>query len=229
MNNAGFVGVVAAMPAEARRLASHAGGLRVSVCGPGALRAAAAAGRLVSDGAIGLVSWGCAGGLIGRLPAGALLLPRWVSSSDGYRYHTFNPWRVSLLEALGGVTVCEDGLVEVLEPVRDPAQKDLLAAASGAVAIDMESAAVARAASEAGIPLLVVRTIVDPPGTGVPEIALAGLGVDGSPRLRAALLSVLRRPWQLPALLATAARFRRALITLDGVAGRLPMPPGAPP
>ncbi len=70
------------------------------------------------------------------------------------------------------------------EPACSVAAKATLRAASGALAIDMESAAVAEAAAEAGVPFLVLRVIADPADRAIPPVALHGVAPDGS-----------RRPW----------------------------------
>lgn len=227
MSAPGFVGVVAAMPLEARGLVGLGAGLKLEISGPGPARAAAAASRLVSLGATGLVSWGCAGGLQGDVPAGALLFPEWLVSTDGRRFEPDRRWRGLMAGAWVGMPCAAGGLAESAEPVLDVAAKRQLAESTGALATDMESAAIAAVAGRAGIPLLVVRSIVDPAGVSVPVAALQGLGSDGRMRRFATLAAVLHRPAELPALIATALRFRQAIQSLDAAAARLPLPVGA--
>ena len=64
----------------------------------------------------------------------------------------------------------------------------------------------------------VIRAIADPAGRVLPRAALAGLGPDGEPRPIAVLGELVRRPWELPALLAVAGDARRALATLENCA-----------
>lgn len=61
-------------------------------------------------------------------------------------------------------------IVTVDKPLTDPHQKAFTGTRFEAAACDMESAAFAKAASEAGIPFLVARAILDPLDTTLPEI-----------------------------------------------------------
>jgi len=82
----------------------------------------------------------------------------------------------------------------------------------GTAAVDMESAAVAAAAEERGIPWDVVRGISDTEGTLTPEVA-GILRADGSADLRRAAGLVARRPldaWHLLRLGVGSARALRA-------------------
>ena len=94
------------------------------------------------------------------------------------------------------------------------ADKAALHRRSGAVAVDLESAAVARAARRHGLPFAVVRAVCDPAERDLPPAALVALDPAGRIGLMGVLASVLAHPRQLPALLALgadAARARRAL------------------
>src|SRR5207245_1300012 len=72
---------------------------------------------------------------------------------------------------------------------------------TGALAVDLESAVVARIASQAGIPFLVVRTIADTAFRELPPAALIPLSQAGTPNLARVLASVLRRPQQIGTLI----------------------------
>ncbi len=85
---------------------------------------------------------------------------------------------------------------------------------TGALAVDMESAIVARVAEAAGIPFLVLRTIADPATRELPPAALIPLSQDGTPALARVLGEVLRRPRQIAALFGLARETRQALIAL---------------
>ena len=59
---------------------------------------------------------------------------------------------------------------------------------TGALAVDMESAVVARAADAAGIPFLVLRAIADPAVRELPSAALIPLAENGTPALARVLV-----------------------------------------
>ena len=88
-------------------------------------------------------------------------------------------------------------------------KKDLFTA-SGAAAVDMESLALARAASAAGLPFLALRAVADPAQRGLPSAALAPLTSDGRPQPHLVAGRLALRPWELPALMRLASDARRA-------------------
>ena len=109
-------------------------------------------------------------------------------------------------------------------PAADRAAKLRLHAALGVVAVDMESHIAARLAAARKLPFAALRAIADPAERDLPPAALLALKPDGSPDLRAVLLSLMRRPAQLPALLRLAFDARAAFAAL--LRGRRALGPG---
>lgn len=104
------------------------------------------------------------------------------------------------------------------------AEKAALHAATGAVAVDMESHIAARVAARHGLPFAIVRTISDSADHALPPAALVGMRPDGGVAIGAVLAALARDPAQLPALIRTGRdagaalrRLRRALATLETV------------
>jgi adenosylhomocysteine nucleosidase len=98
--------------------------------------------------------------------------------------------------------------------VAEAAAKAALFAGTGACAVDLESGAVARVAARHGLPFAVLRAVCDPAGRTLPPAALVALDAGGAIVPLRVALALLRRPNQLPALLALAhdaAAARRAL------------------
>jgi nucleoside phosphorylase len=100
------------------------------------------------------------------------------------------------------------------------ASKAALHAESGGLVVDLESGAVAEACAAKGVPFAVLRAVADPAGRAIPAFALKGLAEDGRTRALPVILGLLRRPWELPALLGLARDNRAALSSL-GAAARL--------
>jgi adenosylhomocysteine nucleosidase len=92
---------------------------------------------------------------------------------------------------------------------------------TGALAVDLESAIVARTAEAAGLPFLVLRTIADPATRELPPAALIPLSENGTPAFTRVLSEVLRRPRQIAALFGLARETRQALTALAGPARAL--------
>ena len=212
-----MIGVVTGSRAEARCL----GRLEVAVACSGArpARARSEAARLIARGAAGLVSFGLAGGLAPAAASGELVLADAVVLPDGARIATDAAWRRQLLTALraagGSPHVAPVAGSDRL--LTTAAAKRARFEATGALAVDMESHAVAAAASAAGRPFVVVRAVADPHDQALPGAAEVALGPSGEVRLLALTRALLGRPGDLPALLQLAGQSRRALAVLRRV------------
>ena len=167
----------------------------------------AAAERLVAAGAEALVSFGLAGGLDPALPPGTLLVPAEVLAEDG-RWPT-NPALSARFGPASGA-LYGDGAI-----LATAAAKQILHRRTAALAVDLESAAVARTAARHGLPFAVFRAVCDPAARGLPHAALVALDAQGRIAPLRVAFAALARPWQIPALLALArdaALARRALL-----------------
>lgn len=216
---AAVIAAVTGLAAEARIAARF--GIAVRAGGGGAKGAERAAEGLVAGGATALLSFGLAGGLHPALQAGDLLIPATVVLDR-------ETWAADpgLMARLGPAT--PGALYGTLygggAVLATAADKAALHAHTGAVAVDLESAAVARVARRHGLPFAVLRAVCDPAGRDLPRAALVALDPDG--RIGALRVggAVLARPSDIPALirLATdAARARRALVARVAAIGRL--------
>lgn len=189
----------------------------VEVGGGDAPGAAAAAARLIERGVSGLVSFGLAGGLDPALAPGALLVPAVVLLGE----HSWNA-DPALMLRLGGPTpgaIYGGGAI-----LATAADKSLLHARTAAVAVDLESAAVARAAQQRGLPFAVLRAVCDPAGRDLPSAAVAALDGAGRVGVGRVAWAVMANPWQIRALIrlgGDAARARNTLVTRADAIGRL--------
>jgi hypothetical protein len=100
------------------------------------------------------------------------------------------------------------------------AEKARLREATHAIAVDLESHRVARAAERARIPFLVFRVIADAADRDLPPAALVPLTRSGQPSVRV-LGSIAARPGQIPELLRLARETRSALEALRKAARAL--------
>ena len=215
------VGVVVALEDEARALLPRGdlphrttipigASLALRICGMGPERAAEAARALLAEGASSLVSCGLAGALAPGLAPGTLLLPEQVSFLGSQRVVDLS-WRRRIAQRLtpdSGPAACL--LLTLKEPVATALAKARMHRETGAAAVDMESGAVLGVAAEAGVPGLVLRAVVDAAETSLPQAAMAGLGEREQPAGAAVALSLLRRPWELAALMRLSSNLRAA-------------------
>ncbi|TLU72078.1 phosphorylase family protein [Lichenicoccus roseus] len=205
------IGFLVGLSAEARLLRPLGAGVAVEVSGATAQGAQAAVVRLIAAGAGALVSFGIAAGLDPDLRPGTVLVPsRIVVPGAGGMTDYFT--NLALCARLGGVT--RGALLHSDSAVDTPDEKRARFEASQCVALDMESGILAEAASRAGLPFAALRAVCDPAGSGLPPAALVALGSDGRMLPGAIARSLLRRPYQVPALVGLgyhAALARRAL------------------
>ena len=205
------------LAAEAR--VARAAGFQVIV-GAGDPRRTAALVEAAARQAKCLVSFGVAGGLAPHLRPGQVILSGDVIGDDrrwrpNQRFHG----QVSdLARRIGAVEGAVLGSSDILSTEEDKirAWRD-----TGALAVDLESAIVARTAEAAGLPFLVLRTIADPATRELPPAALIPLWENGTPAVHLVIGEVLRRPWQIAALWGLARETRQALTALAGPARAL--------
>lgn len=219
-----------ALPDEARallgrqaRAAGHVArtdGAAVLVGGIGPERATRAAERLLAEGARALASFGIAGGLDPALAAGALIVPEQVLAADHTVLDADAEWHARLVRALQDQAPDRRSMVLVPRALADAAAKLAAFHATGAAAVDMESAAVAAVAARAGVPFACVRAVSDPAHLRIPPSAMTGVALDGTPRRGAFLLALARRPLELPAVLELRSAYFAAIATLELVARR---------
>lgn len=182
------------------------------VCGMGAPRARQGAERLLANGAQALISLGMAGALANHVRTGDVIIPAHVVG-EGNRQHETDPaWRVAATTAISsrGISVHGGSLFHSEHIVRRTTEKQALHRATGALAVDMESAAMLEVAAGNNIPSLVLRVIIDPADMIIPDFIIAHSDDYGRPRPGGLMLSLLKSPGQLPHLLRLARGYRVA-------------------
>ena len=212
------VGVVAALPAELQSLlhATAAVGetrpvnsrVHAQAGGIGAAAAHRAAASLVADGASALVSWGFAAGLDPALTPGTLVISRQleppVPGAPGAATATASAaaiaWAARLSTRLRDLVPLVNGIIACPDHVVRTAAEKRTLGASGAVAADMESAAVAAVAAAAGIPWLALRVLVDTVDVIVPEAVAAAIDSSGRFEMARFFRALIRRPIHLASL-----------------------------
>jgi len=231
------LGIVAALAAEARPLGTGSKGIDGAVTlgdgtllvlsGVGISAAAAGARRLAAAGARALISWGVAGALDPELAAGTLVLPREIISPDNVSFATATDWREHVRSAIEAhYAVCTGSLLTCRAPLGSVAAKARAFRETAAVAVDMESSAVAEVAAAQRIPFLAVRAIVDGAADEIPRAALmAAAAGTATLRIGRLLAALARAPGELPALIRLAGRYGSARRTLSAVARSGALPP----
>ena len=177
--------------------------------GPGPERAAQCATAAVAAGAQALVSWGLAGALAAELIPGTVIAPRRVIMQRGDTFSVASAWHQRLATLAPEFSLSVGDLLTVPTPLGSPAAKAAAASALGAVAVDMESAAIAAVALRARVPFVALRVVVDAQRDVVPANAETWIDARGNTRALAAL-GAIARPGDWQALWRLAQRYRKA-------------------
>jgi len=213
-----MLGIITGLTDEADLLVDPPQTVRVRCDGMGPKRARDAACALVKEGCGGLISFGIAGGLDAHLRPGTVVLADRVLDDRGGSWATDEEWRERLYaQVRKNVRTVEGTLTGSGHVVTTPLAKRQLEKKTGAVAVDMESDAVARVAEEAGLPFLVVRAISDPAWTTIPRVALKGVDAAGRRQVWAVVRALARRPSDLPGLLRLRMDSGKAMKALGRV------------
>jgi adenosylhomocysteine nucleosidase len=195
-----MIAVVCAVPAERRALAGLADGrLRVHVSGIGAANAARTAAAVAGEAPEALISAGFCGALAGDLRVGDLVAADVVVDERTGDRFAADP---RLLAAAPGR---RGAMVSAERVARTPADRARLEG----LAVDMESAALARAAGDAGIPFLALRAVTDERHHRLPDFDRV-MNAAGRLTPGAGLVHFALHPRELPALVRLGPAARRA-------------------
>ena len=239
-----LLGVVIALPAEARAFLGRQSwqtldGRRICrttmadatplvgvIAGVGYKKALAAAQWLVQNDATELAAVGVAGGLVPDVKSGDLVLAESVcenpTGTAATRYAVDRCWAGAVQSALAasGLSSRRGAIFTSRQAVLTTGDKKALSCQSHALAVDMESAALARVAVIAGYPFFVLRAICDAAGQSVPEDLFICLDSNGRVSPSALLRALTRRPGLAMDMLKLQRDFSAALARLK-LAGRV--------
>ena len=225
-------GIVVALASEAGTLTSHTtkpghvtaltNGAALCLSGMGPIAAQRAAEMLIDAGATALAVFGVAGALSKHLRNGALFCPECVLDEEGRTYYTDLEWRIRLHQRLAMSLPVDGALLSVASPLLTAAAKASAHQRYEALAVDMESAAVAAVAEKHGLPLIVLRAIVDECDDLIPEALNGSVDAWGRPRPLKLIAALCRHPslWgELPRLYSRMQRATQALRAVAAATG----------
>lgn len=188
------LGVVAALKTELKptlEALPHPSPLAFIISGVGS-RAAEAASLGLAGHVDGLLSVGFCGALTDDLAPGDLLL-------GGTTGHEASPDLLDLARRCGPHRAASVAMVDHV--IVDSREKEEIAKRTGAAAVDMESAAVAKVARERGVKFLCVKVVLDTPSKPLACSYSSGGRV---------ALQILRRPWIIGRMMRDGKRARVA-------------------
>jgi adenosylhomocysteine nucleosidase len=195
--------------------------------GAGPANAQSAARQLITQGATRLLSWGCAAGLDASVKPGDLIVADRLIDADGNEIAIAPEWRKSCLHALEllsgnrSIHIRTGAIAESHDLISSSRDKKRLHSQTGAVALDMESAAIARVARLQQMDFLALRAIADPAIMDLPKAIGYSLDDQGEVRLDRLMLFLLSHPLELSGLIQLGLHFNKAKNTLRRVASQL--------
>lgn len=224
------IGLVAALPAEIKCLTRQ--DIKVNtpirinnvvivfVSGMGAKLAEEAAERLLYERVNSLLSWGTAAGLGPNIKSGDLVLPETIVDRYGTTFNTDNKWTKEIVHLMqnSSIKIHHGLLAETIGVLDTQKQKNDLAERTGAIAADMETAAIARVAKRNKLPCTVIRSIVDESCDIMPYEVLKHIDCFGNPNIMEILDELIFNPGLFPKIFQLAGAMRAATTTLSTIA-----------
>jgi adenosylhomocysteine nucleosidase len=227
-----ITGIVVALPEELTTLTSKkiekggclfiADNLLIAYSGAGPANAQSAAELLVAKGATRLMSWGCAAALSESLKPGDLILADKLTDVGNAEMTVDANWHSYTKNRLAAFAVVHIGpLAESKSIVSSSKDKKQLHSITGAIALDMESIAIAKVAWRHTLSFLSIRVIADPVNMNLPKAVNYSLNDRGEVALGKLLLFLLLHPAELPGLIKLGLHFNAARKTLKSIAIQL--------
>jgi hopanoid-associated phosphorylase len=164
----------------------------------------------IGRGGRAVLSAGLCGGLDPKLGPGSVILATAIMGT-GTRFDCDARWRAAVRERLPvveGPLAGSDRIVEL------PAQKAQLRAATGALAVDLESHIAAQLADRHGLPFCALRVIADGAQHSLPPAVHVAMTANGKIALASLLMALMREPGQLSELIVTGWRAQTAFSSL---------------
>jgi len=230
-----ITGIVVALPEEINTLTSiklTKGSSRfisnkvlVVYSGTGPINAGSAAEHLITQGATKLISWGCAAALSESLKPGDLILANALISTEESKAIALNVcanWHQQTTKLLASIVkVNSGGLANSKGIVSCSEDKKKIHSNTNALALDMESIAIAQVANQHALPFLAIRVIADPVEMSLPLAITHSLNQQGDVVLSKLLGYLALHPRELPGLIRLGLHFRSATKTLKLIAKHL--------
>lgn len=193
----------------------------VSCSGAGPENAAKASQNLINLGAERLISWGCAAALSADLKPGDLVLAEQLHAENGNVFSIQSSWLNYSKEQLLPLGIHSGLLAESSTIIAKSSEKQSINTQTTAIALDMESIAIAKTAQQHNFDTLVIRCIADPVSMSLPRAVSNALNTEGDVVLSKLLWFLATHPSELPGLIKLGLHFNAAKNKLKLVAKQL--------
>jgi adenosylhomocysteine nucleosidase len=164
--------------------------------------------RNVPQNCTGIISFGLCGQLSGEVIGQAFIYD--LIRTPAGDFMPDPDWRKRLFAATRYVE-CRCWSSGKFNTANTIADRAALYAQTGCCAIDDETYAVAGFAAARNIPFIGLRVVSDGAEDNLPSAVLSALNPDGTTDIEAVVLSVIKDPLQVPALIKTAREYEKSL------------------
>lgn len=227
------LGIIAALPFEVACFTNKkinpgdyqviAQNIFVYAAGMGFDNATQAVQTLINSNIDAFVSWGVAGALDTSLVSGDIVLPESVIDNNEQQYNVDARWHAVLKNKLKQDSVISAGsIVSTQNLQHNPQLKSKLHQSSQAIAIDMESAAIARAASQANKPFVIIRSIFDTASMSLPQSSTNATDQYGKVSIPKLISGLIQSPGELlqyPNLISSFTKAKNSLMHVVELCG----------
>ncbi len=225
-----ITGIVIALPEELSTLTSkrlpkgHIDSLNehtwIVYSGAGEDNARKASESLVKHGVTRLISWGCAAALHDQVRSGHLVLAECCIDNEQTDVEIDNrEWNRHVKSHFDSHFPVHVGrLAESKQIVGSANDKFRLGQVTGAIALDMESTAIAKVANLNGLPFMTIRVVADSLDMSLPKAVSHALNEHGDVELLKLLRYLSTHPHELPGLIKLGVAFSAAKRTLRRIA-----------
>lgn len=216
-------GILVALPEELSTLTSQplnahqsfalSADCKVMLTGMGSDNAQLGAHKLIQAGCTQLISWGCAGALAPHLKSGDLIMPKALNNAA---------WQAKIINHLTiDKNIVQGALYNSKMIIHLALEKHALHTESNAVAVDMESHAIADIAKQHQLPFLALRCIVDPANFDLPYALAKACNAQGQISIPKLLAYIMRQPAEILPLIRLGLHFNAAKKTLTQLSAQL--------
>jgi adenosylhomocysteine nucleosidase len=226
------LGIIAALPAEAKCLydkklelnSPHEIEKDIFLClsGIGYEPAQTSANSLLELNVDALISWGVAGAINNSVGSGDVVIANSIINDD-ISYPTTHSWVEAISAGLDGsfCKILNADIASSRDMCASVTDKKNLFNKTAALAVDMESVAIAEVAKKYHLDFLVIRSIADGADRGIPEAVKNYTDTLGNPELVKFILSCILKPTQICDIAHLANSYRAGLKSLISIAPEL--------
>ena len=179
--------------------------------------------KILDFGANSLLVIGTCGALSPLLKPGDIVLPETVMTDSQVTMLPTSSWHQSAYTLLSGlaIPIHTQSLLSIGRVLSRSVEKNQIYLDTGAVAVDMESAAIMKVALSKQVPVLILRTVIDPSDFSIPDFVLKNSDAFGDTHTYPLLKSCIVNPLRLGTLFRLAGYYGRAKSTLMTISARL--------